>query len=52
VQEMMSGFRMWYFDPKAHVLIGPFPLMIVMGLIAFATALAAAAVVWTEQRDF
>ena len=52
VQEMMSGFRMSYFDPNAHVLIGPFPLMIVMGLIAFAAALAAAAVIWTEQKDF
>jgi ABC-2 type transport system permease protein len=52
VHEMMSGFRMSYFDPKAHILVGPFPLTIVMGLIAFATALAAAAVVWTEQEDF
>jgi ABC-2 type transport system permease protein len=52
VQEMMSGFRMPYFDPHAHMLIGPFPLIIVMALIAFATALAAAAVVWTQQRDF
>jgi hypothetical protein len=51
VQEMMSGFRMWYFDPAAHVLIPPFPVAIVLALAAFTTALVMAAVLWTGRCD-
>jgi ABC-2 type transport system permease protein len=52
VQEMMSGFRMPYFNPSDHRLVGPFPLTIVMALMASAATLAMIAIVWTERSDF
>ncbi len=52
VQEIMSGFRMRYFDPHTHLLVGPFPLMPVLVLTAISSALVGAAAVYTEQKDF
>ncbi len=52
VQEMMSGFRMPYFDVRTHALIGPFPVLIVGGLLAFSAALTWAALAWTVRQDF
>jgi ABC-type transport system involved in multi-copper enzyme maturation permease subunit len=52
VHEIMSGFRMSYFDPGARLLIGPFPVTLTLVLGAIACVLIAAAVVYTERGDF
>ena len=41
-----------YFDVRTHALIGPFPVLIVGGLLAFSAALTWAALAWTVRRDF
>jgi ABC-2 type transport system permease protein len=52
LQEIMSGFRMPYFDPQTHLLIGPFPLAIVALLVAIACTLVGAAALYTSATDF
>lgn len=52
VHEIMSGFRMPYFDARARLLIGPFPVTLVLALVAIACAFIASAVIYTERRDF
>ena len=52
VHEIMSGFRMPYFDPRARLLIGPFPVTLVLALVAIACAFIASAAIYTERRDF
>jgi hypothetical protein len=52
VQEVMSGFRMKYFDPHTHLPVGPFPLVLVLTLAAISSALLAIAAVYTEHKDF
>ncbi len=52
VQEVMSGFRMWYLDPRTHLLVGPFPLTLVLLVAAISATLVAVAAVYTEQKDF
>jgi len=52
VQEVMSGFRMPYFDAKARVLIGPFPAVHVTILVLIAATLVALAAAWTDRKDF
>ena len=52
VQEIMSGFRMSYFDPRTHRLTGPFPVGLVLALAAISGALVASAAFHTQRRDF
>jgi ABC-2 type transport system permease protein len=52
VPEVMSGFRMAYFDASARVLVGPFPLTIVTVVSAASASMISAAVAYTDRRDF
>jgi ABC-2 type transport system permease protein len=52
VQEVMSGFRMAYFDASARVLVGPFPLPIVATVSAVSALMISTAVAYTNRRDF
>jgi ABC-2 type transport system permease protein len=52
VQEIMSGFRMTYFDPQRHLLVGPFPEIPVAALGLFTCVLIACALRYTATKDF
>ena len=52
VQEVMSGFRMAYFDAAARALVAPFPLTIVAAVSAVSTLMISTAVACTNRRDF
>jgi ABC-2 type transport system permease protein len=52
LQEVMNGFRMPYFDARTHLLVGPFPLLIVAAVSTASAVMIATAVTYTERRDF
>jgi ABC-2 type transport system permease protein len=52
VQEVMSGFRMTYFDAHTRLLVGPFPRLIVIAVSAASLLMISTAVAYTDRRDF
>lgn len=52
VQEIMSGFHMAYFDSRARLLVGPFPVVPVTMLALVTCALIGCAILSTVREDF